>query len=234
MSATALHIAKPCHENWDAMTATERGRHCAACKKTVVDIASMPTGEAVRYLHDLGTTLREPNAPSVCVRAPSDGRGRLLRPSAKRYLLTNGLAAILAVSMSGCGNHGDHGGAQNQPAPQQQATQPLMGVVAPPMPQNVKGEVSAAPATHEMGNVVAPQPAPLMGEVDVPPRVLVPLGQVVAEPAEVPAGNVKMGKISQEPQPEIIQGDVALPPAVEMGRIVAPAVECFPEPRDNT
>lgn len=32
-----IEIPKPCHEKWNEMTPTERGRYCASCKKEVLD-----------------------------------------------------------------------------------------------------------------------------------------------------------------------------------------------------
>lgn len=177
MSTPALHIAKPCHENWEVMTQEQRGRHCSVCKKTVVDIAAMPTGEAVRFMHDLGKKLRQPNAPSVCVRAPSNGRGGLLRPSAKRYLLTNGLAAILAMSISGCSAHSGSNPQSNQGHQQVQ-----QGTTMPTQidPQPMMG----SPAPIEMGDAIAPAPVEnIKGEVAVPEPRVIELGKVAA-PAE--------------------------------------------------
>lgn len=34
-----LSIPTPCHEDWDKMTPTEKGRHCQSCEKEVVDFS---------------------------------------------------------------------------------------------------------------------------------------------------------------------------------------------------
>src|SRR4051812_14945111 len=100
---TQLHIPKPCHEDWNAMTPATQGRHCASCDKTVVDVTRMRPVEAVRFLGELRSGL--PKGGEVCVRAHADPSGRLLMPSATRRLLTNGLAAVIAMTIAGC--HGD-------------------------------------------------------------------------------------------------------------------------------
>jgi len=45
MDAIQIKIAEPCHENWQNMTAMEKGRYCGACKKEVVDFTVMSDNE---------------------------------------------------------------------------------------------------------------------------------------------------------------------------------------------
>lgn len=40
MKFSNLRIPNPCHENWDKMSATDRGRFCQSCKKEVFDFTS--------------------------------------------------------------------------------------------------------------------------------------------------------------------------------------------------
>jgi hypothetical protein len=44
-----ISIPEPCHEDWNAMTPDEQGRHCNACNKTVVDFTQMSTDEIKHY-----------------------------------------------------------------------------------------------------------------------------------------------------------------------------------------
>ncbi len=190
-----LRIATPCHENWEAMTAHGQGRHCAACAKTVVDIAAMSPSQARRVLRQ-ELPERIARGERVCVRAPADASGRLKPGRAKRYLLTNGLAAILAMAAYGCstGNQAESGGGPAgqqpqqgipqqpvQPQQQQQQQQPLMGAIAPPPPhgpvvepQPLMGKVAAQSIRGEV-SVVEPQPQPVgepmvMGDIAQPPQ----------------------------------------------------------------
>jgi len=52
MSGPSIHIsiAKPCHEQWDGMTATERGAFCQSCQTEVIDFSTMTDREVVEYL----------------------------------------------------------------------------------------------------------------------------------------------------------------------------------------
>ncbi len=43
-------IAKPCHEDWNAMQPNEEGRHCLSCTKTVVDFTNWEVDDIKRYL----------------------------------------------------------------------------------------------------------------------------------------------------------------------------------------
>ncbi|MBS1684685.1 MAG: hypothetical protein JSS76_08025 [Bacteroidetes bacterium] len=44
-----LTIPMPCHERWDAMTATERGAFCHSCQKEVIDFSSMTDSELLSF-----------------------------------------------------------------------------------------------------------------------------------------------------------------------------------------
>ena len=46
-----IHIPKPCHANWDAMTLETKGRYCGSCAKTVVDFSVMTDNELLNYLN---------------------------------------------------------------------------------------------------------------------------------------------------------------------------------------
>ena len=54
-----ISIPEPCHEKWDDMSPTEKGRHCAKCEKEVTDFSRMTSYEIVRTFHD---------NPNVCGR----------------------------------------------------------------------------------------------------------------------------------------------------------------------
>jgi hypothetical protein len=97
---TTLSIPKACHHDWNAMAPVASGRHCASCSTTVVDLTSMPTSEARRFV----TRMRSGDLRGghVCVKSRVDRAGRLLVGMSKRRLLTNGLALILGMSLAGC------------------------------------------------------------------------------------------------------------------------------------
>lgn len=43
-------IPQPCHEDWNAMTAVEKGRHCAVCDKVVKDFSRMAEKEIMEVI----------------------------------------------------------------------------------------------------------------------------------------------------------------------------------------
>lgn len=49
-SSRVISIPAPCHENWDAMTPAQQGRHCGACQKTVIDFTMMSDGQILDVL----------------------------------------------------------------------------------------------------------------------------------------------------------------------------------------
>jgi hypothetical protein len=78
-----LHIAipEPCHENWQAMTPNEQGRHCLSCQKTVVDFTFMSDQE---ILHHISTA-----SSHICGRFNNDQLNKTYRqqekPKASRW-----------------------------------------------------------------------------------------------------------------------------------------------------
>lgn len=50
MKKINISIPKPCTEDWDNMTQTEQGKHCASCNKVVIDFTKMTDSEMVKYL----------------------------------------------------------------------------------------------------------------------------------------------------------------------------------------
>lgn len=60
-----LHIADPCHENWDNMTPSEQGRFCDACRKQVIDFSEMSDRQIVQFF-------KKPSTGSVCGRFMSE------------------------------------------------------------------------------------------------------------------------------------------------------------------
>jgi hypothetical protein len=47
-----ITIPSPCHENWEEMTAVERGRFCRSCQKVVTDFTQMEDGEIIQFLKE--------------------------------------------------------------------------------------------------------------------------------------------------------------------------------------
>lgn len=74
---TTLSIPKPCHEDWEKMTAQDRGRFCSLCQKTVVDFSHFSDKELIDYFktNRIGSTCGRLNntqleRPLVINRAP--------------------------------------------------------------------------------------------------------------------------------------------------------------------
>ena len=93
-----LHIPVPCHENWDRMTKTAQGRHCASCQKLVIDFSKMTDGEVIHFFQNA-------SGQSVCGRLMDDQVGRYFQPSKKpsawtMHLLRLAIPTFLAACES--------------------------------------------------------------------------------------------------------------------------------------
>ena len=70
-----ISIPTPCHENWDAMTASAQGKFCGACQKEVVDFSGKTDAEILAFF----TKYESP-----CIRIETH---RLDKPLAPKYAL---------------------------------------------------------------------------------------------------------------------------------------------------
>lgn len=50
-SKITVSISEPCHEDWNQMTATEKGKFCKSCTKEVIDFTNMTDERVFKYLH---------------------------------------------------------------------------------------------------------------------------------------------------------------------------------------
>jgi hypothetical protein len=72
-----LQVPTPCHENWENMTATEKGRFCASCQKQVIDFSNKSDREIAIFF-------KKPSSGSVCGRFMDDQLNRDIEIPKKR------------------------------------------------------------------------------------------------------------------------------------------------------
>lgn len=125
-----VSVPQPCHENWQAMTPTAQGRHCAACNTVVTDFTRMTDAEVLAWLQRPAT--------STCGRFRQDQLQRPLRPAAIGPApWRQWLAAATAVL--GLGAAAPAAQAQQKPTTQQHTIEQhaiTLGMVAvPKLPQ---------------------------------------------------------------------------------------------------
>ena len=57
MSNSKITISNPCNKDWSEMSSTENGRHCIACKKTVIDFTNWEIEDIQKYLNQKNETV---------------------------------------------------------------------------------------------------------------------------------------------------------------------------------
>lgn len=72
-----LTIPIPCHENWDEMSAVQKGKFCGSCQKQVVDFSDMSDRQVAEFF-------KKPSTGSVCGRFMTDQLDRNIEIPRKR------------------------------------------------------------------------------------------------------------------------------------------------------
>lgn len=91
-----LSIPEPCHEDWDKMHPSGKGRFCDSCQKQVVDFSSMSDMEIAQFF-------KKPSTGSLCGRFMSDQLERTIEMPKKRipwlrYFFQIALPAFLTTT----------------------------------------------------------------------------------------------------------------------------------------
>lgn len=123
-----VSIPEPCHEDWEQMSPTERGRFCASCQKVVVDYSQMSDAQILAAIKKTGASglgcgrLSAQQQDRILLPAPDNGR-RLPRFTARVAASLLGLQ--LLAQDAGAQTKSDSAQVQPPGGPQQQPAQPL-------------------------------------------------------------------------------------------------------------
>jgi hypothetical protein len=79
MEQTKISLTNPCSKSWDDMEPTANGKHCASCKKNVVDFTKMDIDEIKSYLESKKNEI-------VCARV-TPAQARVARPKHHQFLV---------------------------------------------------------------------------------------------------------------------------------------------------
>jgi hypothetical protein len=164
-----LTIPKPCHENWDHMSAAEKGRFCGSCQKVVVDFTGMND-------RGLANFFKKP-VGNVCGRFQQDQLNREIVVPKKpipwlRHFIHIAWPAFILMLKS-CGTKDKLTGvvvphlALTNSTAKEESSEVILGALAMPVPKEdtthtfTKGEVAPI--------VVWEEPVELMGDIAVLP-----------------------------------------------------------------
>lgn len=122
-----LQIPEPCHEKWNEMTPTDRGRYCSSCEKKVIDFSNKSDAEILRLLQGKNTCGRfqtkQLNRPLISDPSP-----------AKKWFQAGTLAAFLGVSFPSISQKSSYSHRENHQCVQGETGRQASTTITPPAP----------------------------------------------------------------------------------------------------
>jgi len=175
-----VKIPEPCHESWDKMIPTRKGKFCLSCKKEVVDFSNKSTDEIINYFQSRGNTKER-----LCGRF--DIKHVEQPKQNKKYYhryITWGIGVLVGVLQS-CGwnmrrttSEIDSTNTISEIVESQNNTSSLLGKVAP----SYLNTSSKYKDTQIMGNII--------------------------KPVKTPADSIEVEQLYNRIQGEVIMGDI--------------------------
>ncbi len=96
----SVRIAKPCHEDWAAMTPTDQGRFCGSCQKKVTDFSHMTDNEVLEIIGSKPTSMcgqfRGSQLNRAFIQSQLSGSNSRLNSFFAAFMLLTGAGALSA------------------------------------------------------------------------------------------------------------------------------------------
>lgn len=89
-----VSIPEPCHEDWDKMTNTDKGKFCGLCQKEVHDVSSFSDKKLINFMKE---------NENACVQMLPSQTDRNLLPEKKSPLLSRAAVALGLISLTATG-----------------------------------------------------------------------------------------------------------------------------------
>ena len=154
-----MHIATPCHADWNQMSKVGVDRHCSACNHLVFDLTPLAPAALRSRMNTIADTVA--NGGRVCIRGRLDRDGML---AGSRRVLTGGMAVILAMTIAGC--QGDGPEIARDPATTAAVAEPPE---AAPQTREIMGDAVTLPMAMGIACVPPPPPVTTVGKPAMPP-----------------------------------------------------------------